>query len=310
VSTTILLYICLSVLLLAITVFLVMRDLNAAAAEREKERGVVEPTLQRLPTPVEEMRPGPFTDRIDHSFRRLIYQTGMDITAEPAFLLMVLCGLALGGGILVWRDEPVPAALGMLIGMAVPLGYFMFRRRQRMTAIREQLPDVMDLMSRSVRAGETLDQAIDNVGRSASDPLGIEFRRCARQLEMGLGLPATMRALTYRAPITEMRILSTAVNVQRRTGGNLANTLERLSGVVRDRLSYQRQFIAMTGASRMATILIALAGPAVFAFMMFGQPDYMGQFFTIAGGWTLLLIAGVLQVIGLVWVWGLLRNDY
>jgi tight adherence protein B len=165
-------------------------------------------------------------------------------------------------------------------------------------------------MSRAVRAGETLDQAIDGAGRDTVEPLGVEWRRASRQLELGLSVPAAMRSMTKRAPLMELRILGTALNVQRRTGGNLPTTLDRLSQVIRDRLSYQRQFKAATGASRMATVLIALAGPLVFAYMMAFQPDYMGQFFTLPGGYTLLAIAGVLQLIGLTWVWGLLRNDY
>jgi len=98
--------------------------------------------------------------------------------------------------------------------------------------------------------------------------------------------------------------------VQRRTGGNLSQTLERLSTVIRDRLSYQRQFQAATGSSRMATILIAAAGPFVFTYMLIFQPDYMGQFFNLAGGWTLLSIAVVLQIVGLIWVANLLKNRY
>ena len=121
---------------------------------------------------------------------------------------------------------------------------------------------------------------------------------------------AAMRSLTQRTPIPEMRILSATFTVQRRSGGNVAVTLDRLASVIRDRLSYRRQFMAATGASRMATIMISLAGPLVFSYMMFAQPDYMGQFFELPGGLTLLSVAGVLEFIGLVWVIGLLRNDY
>jgi tight adherence protein B len=194
--------------------------------------------------------------------------------------------------------------------MALPYFYFVSRRNQRIKDIREQLPNSMEAMARAVRAGETLDQAVELTAAGTPHPLGVEWRRTARHLEMGLSVPGAMKSMVKRAPLMELRILSTALNVQRRTGGNLSQTLERLSHVIRDRLSYQRQFQAATGSSRMATILIAAAGPLVFTYMIIFQPDYMGQFFNLAGGWTLLGIAVVLQVVGLIWVTALLRNRY
>jgi len=127
---------------------------------------------------------------------------------------------------------------------------------------------------------------------------------------MGLSMEAAMRSLTRRAPLTEMRILAATFMVQRQTGGNLPLTLERLAGVIRDRLSYYRQFRASTAASRIGTVLIALAGPAVAAYMLIWQPDYIRNFAEMPGGWTLLAIAIVLQVIGLAWILSLLRSDY
>src|SRR4029078_9732886 len=131
-------------------------------------------------------------------------------------------------------------------GFIAPWAYFLYRRADRINRIREQLPSSMEMMSRAVRADETLDQAVDGAGRTTETPLGIEWRRAARHLDLGLSVPAAMKSMTKRAPLMQMRILSTALNVQRRTGGNLPTTLERLSHVIRDRLSYQRQFKAAT----------------------------------------------------------------
>ncbi len=288
------------------TMWLIRRDRELARLELEQPKLAV----QTLPTPVEETAPEGFSNRIDHRFRRMIYQSGLDISPEAAALLMIMSGLLLGGGIFLWQDHLVQGVAGFLVGMALPLGIYMWFRSARTKAIREQLPDVMDLMARSVRAGESIDQAIGQVGTSFTAPLGVEFQRAHRQLEMGLAMPAAMKALTARAPLAEMRILASTFNVQRRSGGNVAANLDRLSHVIRDRLSYQRQFMAATGASRAATILIGLIGPAVFLYMIFSQPDYMGQFFVSPGGTALLATAIVLQVVGLIWIYGLLRNDY
>lgn len=308
-DTTLLLYFCLLAVFFGAAIYLIVRDLNTAAPER-KDGADDQPKLSTLPFAGEQVPPDGMSDRIDYRFRELIYQSGLDLTPEPAFLLMVFSGLLVGGGLFVWRDDVMVGIIGFLVGYIAVLGVYIVQRRSHLKTLQEQLPGSMEAMARAVRAGETLDQAVDATGKGTLEPLGVEWRRTSRQLEMGLAVPAAMKSMIKRVPLMELRILSTALNVQRRTGGNLAATLDRMSQVIRDRLSYHRQFQAATGSSRMATILIALAGPAVFAYMMVFQPDYMGQFFELPGGITLLTTAGVLQLVGLVWVYGLLRNNY
>jgi len=308
-DTTLLIYVALLVVFVGAAIYLIVRDLNASdeakrAAEPEKV------TLTTLPFAGDPKKPDGMADTIDHRFNELIHQSGLEVAPEAAFLSMVLSGLVIGGAVLMWRDDIAVAAVGFVFGMTLPYFYFVIRRNQRIKEIRELLPNSMESMARAVRAGETLDQAIELTASGTPEPLGIEWRRTARHLEMGLSVPAAMKSMAKRAPLMELRILSTALNVQRKTGGNLSQALERLSHVIRDRLSYQRQFQAATGSSRMATILIAAAGPLVFTYMLIFQPDYMGQFFNLAGGWTLLGIAIVLQIVGLIWVTALLRNRY
>ncbi|MBL9093870.1 MAG: type II secretion system F family protein [Planctomycetaceae bacterium] len=307
-DTTYLLYFGMLAVLIVAAIYLIVRDLNAAKPSAAADDET--PRLSTLPFAGEQTVPDGMSERFDYRFRELIYQSGIDIVPEAAFLVMVFCGLVTGGGVFLWRDDLLMAVLAFVPGFVAPYVYYVVRRNGRMKMLRELLPGSMETISRAVRAGETLDQAIDVTGKSTMEPLGVEWRRTARHLDMGLSMPAAMKSMTKRAPLMELRILSTALNVQRRTGGNLGATLDRLSHVIRDRLSYQRSFQAATGASRMATILIALAGPLVFTYMMIFQPDYMGQFFNLPGGTTLLAVAGVLQVIGLTWVFGLLRNDY
>lgn len=310
-DTTVTLYIGLVIVLLGATIYLVMRDLNAAAErERKAAEEAAGPQLTLHPLAGDAKPPEGFTEGIDYNFRNLIYQSGIDVTPEPAFLLMIFGGLVVGGGLFVWRDDLFAGCSGFILGFIAPWIYFVYRRSDRLKKIREQLPASMEMMSRAVRAGETLDQAVEGAARTSEEPLGVEWRRAARHLELGLSVPAAMKSMTKRVPLMEMRILSTALNVQRRTGGNLGQTLDRLAHVIRDRLSYQRTFQAATGSSRMATILIAIAGPAVFAYMLTFQYDYMGQFFELPGGMTLLAVAAVLQTVGLVWVYNLLKNDY
>ena len=148
------------------------------------------------------------------------------------------------------------------------------------------------------------------VSRTTAAPLGPEFRRCAGQLDMGLSVSAAMRSLVRRAPIPEMRIFASTLIMQRRTGGNLSLMLDRLSNVIRDRINYHRTFKAATGASRVSTMMIGVAGPLVAAYMLIWQREYFNKFLETLGGQVLLGTAIGLQVIGLIWIYVLLKSDY
>jgi tight adherence protein B len=104
--------------------------------------------------------------------------------------------------------------------------------------------------------------------------------------------------------------MASALMIQRRTGGSLPRTLERLSAVIRDRLSYQRQFKAATGASRISTMLIGLTGPLVTVYLLVWQREYFNTFFETFPGQMMLLTAVLLQLIGYFWIYQLLKNEY
>lgn len=294
-------------------VLMLFRDVTLrrrAAVDQGLANGGVISTLPRLQLPMEGPPPRSLTGRIDYSFDRLVVESGLALTSETAFLVQVFCGLLLGGMLFIWHDHELAGVGGMLVGMVASHCYFQFHRYRRQHALREQLPDAMDMMARAVRAGETLDQAMALAGSTSPNPLGLEIRRCARQMDMGLSMEATMRSLVRRAALTEVRILAAAFMVQRQTGGNLPLTLERLAAVIRDRLSHYRHFRASTAAGRIGTMLIVAAGPLVALYMYVWQRDYIMKFVELPHGWQLLGAAAGLQLIGLLWVFRLLRTDY
>ncbi len=131
----------------------------------------------------------------------------------------------------------------------------------------------------------------------------------SRQLDMGMSLSGAMKSLMRRGADDRSADHGDDVMVHRQTGGNLALTLERMSGVVRDRLNYHRQMKARPGAGRMSAWLIASAGPIMFLFLFFVQYEHLQIMFTSPLGQSMLVIAGLLEVIGLAWVWGLIREE-
>src|SRR4051812_45509150 len=125
-DTTTILYVGLLLVLGGSAVYLIVRDLNEAAKKREDKEAAANPKLTTLPFAGDQTPPDGMTDRMDFRFRTLVHQTGMDVAPEAAFLLMVFCGLLLGGGLLLWRDDMLLAVVGFLIGFAAPWVYFVY----------------------------------------------------------------------------------------------------------------------------------------------------------------------------------------
>lgn len=289
---------------LAAAAGLLVRDLVASGGSASGGR-----LLGRLPLARDERPPRGIAGHIDASLERLVVESGLDWTSMAAALMFLAGGLLLGGVFWIWTQDLLATAIAGLLGTALPLPLLVYHRSRRIRMLRERMPDALDLIARAVRAGESLDQAIDLAGQKGAEPLATELRRCAKQLQMGLSMHAVMRALVFRVRLMEMRIFATTLAVHRQTGGNLATTLERMAAVIRERITYQRQVRAATAAGRFSAAMIATAGPLLFAYMFFFQYEYAGKLITLPLGQSLLVVAVALEIIGLMWIARMLKVD-
>ena len=155
-----------------------------------------------------------------------------------------------------------------------------------------------------------MDQAIELAGDMADEPIATEFRRCSRQMAMGLPLEAAVQAIARRVPLMETRILASTLAVQRRAGGSLPNALMRLARSFRDRLEYQMRHRAATAAARGSALVITAAALGAASYMAIFQPDLARNFVESPQGMTLLATAIVLLLAGLFWISRLLKVDY
>jgi len=204
----------------------------------------------------------------------------------------------------------MPALVAGFAGASLPLAFLVYRRSQRLNLLQQSLPPALETLARSMRAGHTLESAIQLLGNETAGPLAKEFRSCAHQLQMGLGLPAVMRSLVRRVDLYDVRVLAAALNVHRQAGGNVVDLLDRLAQVVRERLNYRRQVRATTAAGRLSAGLIAIVGPAVFVYFFFFQPEYAGRMLGSSLGQSILIVAVLLEVVGLIWISRLLKPAY
>src|SRR5262249_13834111 len=179
--------------------------------------------------------------------RLLLEQANLSITLRQ--LLAIAAGLGLGVAATLLRG-PLLGLLGAAFGAAAPLGYVEAKRRARRERLLNQLPGAFDLMARVIRAGQSVPQALQAVADAFADPLAGEFANCQKQQNLGLRPEVTFKEMAQRTGILEVRIFVMALLIQRQTGGNLAEVLERLAGLVRDRQRLRRRVKTLTAEGR------------------------------------------------------------
>ncbi len=253
------------------------------------------------------------TDRsrsaVDRAFDALVIESGTQIVPASAFLLSVAGAILLGGAALVTSEQPVIVVSGSLAGFVVPIAWLAIRRVRRIRAVQTELPQVLDMLARATRAGQSVEQGIDLVASEAGGILGEEFGQCARQLSMGRAFDKVIASLATRVRVLDLRILTTTLIVQRQAGGHLSDTLERMAAVVRDRLVARRQIQAATSAGRASTLVTAIIAPVAYLAVFVFHRSHLQIMFDDPLGKSLLLAALILELVGLAWVFVLLRSE-
>jgi len=289
---------------LFLAVGMAIKDFQIAAASDSAPVNI-----RRQLTTVDSELPANLVQKFNSGFDRVVLESGTGIRPIAGVLLMVLVAVLVGGMVFLVENDPVPGLLGAIFGLLVPLVVLAFMRRRRLNQITEQIPDVFALMSRAIHAGESMEQAVALVGAETPAPLGPEFTMCARQIGLGVSVSRAMESLGRRMAVSDICVLSNILAVHRQTGGNLASTLDHLSGVVRDRASHRRQIRAATSAGRLSAQFIGITGPLLFIVLFFFNRDHLAPLLELPVGNMLLIAAAVLEIVGLLWLMQMLRGQ-
>jgi len=252
--------------------------------------------------------PVPLIDRIaKHAVKglaveRWVEQSGLRLTISGLFIISLGLGVLLAMGAMSIDHHWWAAAGGFLAGLGLPFGFVKSRRTARMNKFEEQFPEALDLMARAVRAGHAFGAGLKMVADELHEPVGPEFRKAFEEQNFGLSMKETLNNLALRVPLLDVRFFSTAVLIQRETGGNLAEILDNLANVVRERFKIRRQVRVHTAHGRY-TGYVLLALPAFLAVALhFINPDHMAMLFKDRIGQTLILTAIVMQSVGWFWI--------
>ena len=233
---------------------------------------------------------------------KLIEQAAVNTTAGGVVLMSMAAGVGTAFVASLFMRNVAVVIVAGLIGVAAPTLWLRRARSVRLKQFEEQFPEALDLVSRAIRAGHAFQTALGMVASELPAPVGPEFKKTFDQQNFGLPLRDAMNQLSERVPILDVRFFVTAVAIQRDTGGNLAEILDNLGHVVRERFKIRRQVRVHTAHGRF-TGYVLLALPAFLAVMLSRiNPEMMNLLFTERMGQMMLAGAVVLQTIGYFWI--------
>jgi tight adherence protein B len=228
----------------------------------------------------------------------------------PTWLAIVIGGGVVGAALpIALIENLLLSAVGLLIGVAAPLTYLSIIRWWRLGGMRKQLPYALQAIADAVRGGQTLSEACDLVSHEIKGPLGQEFSFAHQQLELGHSPIGVMNRMIRRVPLPEFRIFATAVIVHRRAGGNLSLLTERMSKAAHDKTDVRNHVLAMTAGSRLSAVGMVAAGVLAAVMLSWMEPEYIEVFMTNPKGPYLIATAILLQLIGGLWVWRILKTS-
>lgn len=229
--------------------------------------------------------------------QNLLEQADIDWSVGSVLLGVLGLGMALGTLGLVAGGARVAFVLAAL-GAALPFLYLRRRRRLRVEAFEKGLPDAIDLLGRSIRAGHALTSGLEIAAEELSGPVAVEFRQVFEEQKFGLPIRDSLLALADRVPLVDVRILVTAILIQRESGGNLAEILDNISYTIRERFKIRREIRIHTAQGRLTGYLLAVLPIVMALIILTVSPEYMSVLFEEPAGRLALFGAGLLQVTG------------
>ncbi len=236
------------------------------------------------------------------SIEGTLREAGITWSLGTFLLASAGCALASALFILTVTASFAAAFVAGSAGSFLPIMYIRRRRRLRLQAFAEALPDALELLARAIRAGHPIGSGIKIVADEASEPVAGEFQRTFEEQRFGLPFEDTMLGLSIRVPSIDLRMLVTAVLIQREVGGNLAEVLDNLSDVIRQRFVVQRQLRVHTAQGRLSGLVLAILPIVVASIIYMVNPQYVGLLFEHPFGRLLLFAAAASQLIGFMWI--------
>ena len=267
---------------------------RGVAASNKEEASLLKSPLEDVPNAVED-----FVSKF-LNLSAFIEQSGVAISVSQ-FVMMTL-GLGIGSAFLCMALSPIksitPAVF--LVGAFLPFGFVWFKRRGRLKKFAAQLPEALDLICQALRAGQSMPAGIQLVGQQMEEPIGPEFHRVFEQQNLGCSMEDSLKLMLDRIPNLDLQFFVTSVILQRQTGGDLAEILDKIAKLIRERFKIWGQIQALTGEGRLSGVVLLALPPVLFVVMLRLNYDYVMMLFEDPLGQKMLIFGIIMQILGAI----------
>jgi tight adherence protein B len=246
------------------------------------------------------------TASLTGGFTAVIEQSGLTVTIQQILLLCVAFA-GIFGSVVTLLFHIMPGVIVGAVAGALPILFVYWKRKARLEKMMSQLPDAFDLMARVIRAGQTMSQALQAVADEFDAPVGTEFALCFEQQNLGLPPEMAMRELARRTGLLELKIFVLAILVQQQTGGNLAELLDRLATLIRERFRIRGKIRTLTAEGRMQALVLLALPPVLFLAVLLLNRSY-GQI--LLDHPSLLVGMLISELFGALWIRKIIHFDF
>jgi tight adherence protein B len=272
-----------------------LRTVTSSAGEERHVNLLIDPGERR------KSRSSIGSKGFNDKLAKMLSESGLDWSVTR---LLCTCGVmfamgALGASLIPYRaDAFLRSLLGGFLASVLPFLYVRRNRAKRMDALEAQLPDALDFLARSMRAGHAFSISLEMVGEEIADPLGQEFRSLFNEQNLGATLDRALENFGSRVPLADVRFFSSAVLLQRQTGGNLSEILNRLSHIIRERFRLKGQVRAVSAHGRLTATILTLLPLGTLGGLMVTSPGYLDPMFNDPIGRKVVALGVLAQIVG------------
>ncbi len=239
--------------------------------------------------------------------KRLLDQADLHMTVTRLLMFSLMAGMLAALAVSMLTPMWPLVALAGVVAATLPFIHVLWKRHKRLNAFLSLLPDALELVSRSLSAGHAFAESLHMVATEMPEPIATEFRKTYEEQNLGLSLKLALENLSARVPLLDLRLCITAIMIQRETGGNLAEVLEKVAHTIRERFRILEDLRTLTTSSRMSAWILCGLPIFIAIAVTIMNPDYMSVLWSDPRGHKLMAVAVVLQTTGMLVIRKILR---